>query len=222
MDEFNNSQANVSAHQSINTTQPTSKQRSGNVLSKLLLAVLFVAVLALSGAVLFLYGDVKSIQTTLEETGGRISELEGKVAFQRSLLRPAIDAKADKVVFPELGVALPYNSVTKSLQYSSDSDNIDSGEDLFIRVTSTNINDYEISQMGCDELLFVSTKDAPLINPWVEDAGSVKLANGTTLYMQAAKAFANNEGSTEHCKQDAWLAIQPQTVADEFKKAVAY
>lgn len=141
--------------------------------------------------------------------------LLSEIDSQKYLQRPVVLAKEKLVVFPELNVALPYNDVTKTLQYS-----FDDGKNL--RVTSTRISDPKERQMNCTGLVRINMHDGSPFNPWEESAGSVKLSDGRTVHIIAAKAFKNNEASTEECAREVWMLITPQQLVEEFKKAQSY
>lgn len=143
------------------------------------------------------------------------SLIYNEIDYQKSLLRPAIAAKEKLVVFPELGVALPYNDVTNTFQYYITGQ----GE---MSVTSSLLVDHKTRQMSCSGLVRISTKSGTPYSPWEESAGSVKLANGKTIYIVAAKAFENNEASTKACESEVWQSITPSQVTAEFKKMRQY
>lgn len=151
----------------------------------------------------------KQKQHTEEQRLGLLNEIE----YQKSVRRPAILAKENQVAIPELGITLPYNEVTKTLQYTTD---------VETRITSDLISDRQLRQLSCSDLVRITYKDGNPYSPWEEAAGSVKLANGKTLYIIAAKAFKNNEASSEECATEVWTRITPQQVANEFKKAQSY
>ena len=129
---------------------------------------------------------------------------------------PVTLPKEKLVVFPDLGFALPYNDVTRTLRYTTYGNNTN--------VSSTDTIDQPTpdKQLGCSQLVRVSTTDGNPYSPWEESAGSVTLSNGKTLYFIAAKAFENNEASTMRCAKDVWITMTPQKVVDELKKATAY
>lgn len=65
-------------------------------------------------------------------------------------------------------------------------------------------------------------RDGSAFNPCEEAAGSIKLPDGRTLHIIAAKVFKNKETSTGECASEVWKQITPAQVVEAFKKAVAY
>lgn len=143
--------------------------------------------------------------------------LYNEIDYQKSLLRPVVLVKENLVLFPELKISLPYNDFTKTFQYS-----VDNQAGVNIGITSTLLNDHEVRQLGCSQLVRVNTKDATPFSPWEESAGSTTLADGRTIYLVSAKAFNNNEASTEECASQVWRHITPSQVVQELKKAQNY
>jgi len=194
----------------------------------ILVALLLIALLACSG---FLFYKSNSLERKL---GTAVSDLhklqeydkqqdrsvQSTVDYSMSLQRPAVMVKENLVAIPELKITLPYNNITKTLLYSMDDIEPDDSNDL--RVTSTHITDTEERQLSCSGLVRINMKSGTPYSPWEETAGSVKLSDGRTLHIVAAKAFKNNEASTKECETEVWHQITPKQVADEFKKAVAY
>jgi hypothetical protein len=171
------------------------------------------------GFLLVKSSDVVSLEKELtqqkESAETQRLRLLNEIDYQKSLQRPVILAREKLVVFPELNIALPYNDVTKTLQYS-----FDDGENM--RVTSTRLNDSKDRQMGCSDLVRINMQDGSPFSPWEAAADSVKLSDGRTVHIIVAKAFKNNEASTEECASEVWTRITPGQLADEFKKAHAY
>jgi len=158
--------------------------------------------------------DLKEAQTQISEQS---SLLFNEIDIQKSLLRPIVDAENKTVIIPEVGIKLPYNDITKTLQYS-----YEGGENGFLRITSTLISDRESNrQLGCSELAIVDFDNGDPINPWTESGGSTVLDDGRTLYIVSPIAYENNEGSTLDCKSEVWLQINPEQVREELKKAEA-
>jgi hypothetical protein len=183
-----------------------------NIRSQSLLVYLLVAILVIQSATLVgLLLVAKSFKRDLDKTNTQLSMVMPEVDYQKSLHRPVVMPKEKLVAFPEMGVTLPYNDITKSLQYTYDGDNM--------RLTSSMLSDHTVRQMGCTDLVRINTKDNSPFNPWEEAIGSVELADGRTIYIIAAKAFKNNEASTEECATEVWTQIKPKQVAEEFKKA---
>jgi uncharacterized protein (DUF952 family) len=141
--------------------------------------------------------------------------LKFEIDTQKALQRPVVFLKDSTSAIPELRLALPYNDVTKTLQYSYDNEGN-------VRVTSTLINDRMLRQISCTDLVRATVKDGTVYSPWEEDSGSVKLSDGRTLHIYAARAYKNDQASTEACAEEVWKQITPQQVAAEFKKAHAY
>jgi hypothetical protein len=150
-----------------------------------------------------------------QSTNDRFNLMSNEMDEQKALLRPAVSAKDNTVAIPELNITLPYNTLTKTLQYSTDESNN-------IRVTSTLVVDHAPRQLDCGELLRVSFVNTTVYDPWEEVAGEVKLADGRTLHIIAARAYENNEASTKGCVDIAWKSVTPLQMADEFKKAQSY
>jgi hypothetical protein len=159
--------------------------------------------------------EVLAQQAQIESTrGGLYAEID----YQKSLQKPVVSPKEMLVIIPELGISLPYNETTKSLQYSYN----DLEGSIDTRVTSTLITDHESRQMGCSELVRISTESGTPYSPWEKSAGEVKLEDGRTIYIIEAIAFANDEASTEECASEAWINITPEQITEQFKEAKVY
>lgn len=179
------------------------------------LAVAFIIV-----AVVYLIVKTNSLSAELKTSKANLTQqiqtqnqkLLNEIGHQASLLRPAVIAKDQLVAFPELGLALPYDNVSKTLQYTVD----DNGD---VRVTSTLLVDHKDRQLSCSELVRVSTTKSEVYSPWEEAAGTLKLPDGKLVYIVAAKSFKNNQASTQECATEVWTQLTPQKVADEFKMA---
>lgn len=187
--------------------------QSNNMYVSLMAITLVLAIL-----VAFLLVKTHILNNRLNETQAtsemQIGRLQAAIGNQKTMQRPVIIADKQLVVFPELKAALPYNNVTKHLQYYVD-------DQANLRVTSALLNDYAERQLSCDELVRVGAVAKPL-SPWESAVGSVTLAEGRTLSIVAAKAFKNNQASTLECETEVWTQVSPSQVADEFKKAQAY
>ncbi len=154
--------------------------------------------------------DTLRVQATYQQNQN--NQISNEINTIKSLKNPIVTPEDKKLVFPELAFALPYNDVTKTLQYIYD-------DGINMNITSTLINDSKERQMSCSWLVRVNTQNDSAYSPWEESAGSVKLDDGRTLYIVAAKAYKNHEASTEECASEVWTQITPLQVADEFKKA---
>lgn len=188
--------------------------RSVSRIVYIITAVQFVAIVILFGVVFQLRNSTNKTAAELKQQN---LQFIGEVNYQKSQLRPIILPKEKLVVFPELNISLPYNLVTKTLQYNFD-------EESNLRVTSTLINEPyagEMSdmQISCAELVRINPSSGTPYSPWEEAAGSVQLGGEKTIHIITAKAFKNNQASTEECARKVWLQVTPQQVADEFKKA---
>jgi hypothetical protein len=159
-----------------------------------------------------------SVQKENDESQTRL--LLGQLNYKSSLSSVAIQPENNSVALHDLRIKLPYNDVTKYLKYSFDG-NTEAGGGNY-RVTSSLLNDQETRQLSCDWLLRINLSDGNPYSPWEESAGSVKLDDGRTIYLIAAKGFANEEASTAECASEVWTQVTPQQVADEFKKAQSY
>ncbi len=184
------------------------KQIQSNRILVILLASVFVLQTIVIG---YLLVKTNTLTNKFDEVSSSLIQQTAELYNQKSLQRPVVLAKEKLVAFPELGVSLPHNDITKTLQYSYD------GEDM--RVTSSLLNDYKIRQMSCLGLVRINMKNGSAFSPWEENAGSVKLPDGRTLHIVAAKAFKNNEASTEDCAKEVWAQITPTQVVDAFKAA---
>jgi hypothetical protein len=182
--------------------------------------VLVTAISVLVVMVGLLFYQTMSFGKEFDDLEARVEEektlLYNEIDYQKSLQRPVVLAKEKQVVFPEIGIALPYNEITKTLQYYMDPGNEE------MRVTSTMINDREVRQMSCSQLVRISTKSGQPYSPWEKSAGSVKLADGKTVYIIEAKAFKNNEASTMECEPEVWHSIGPGLVSTEFSNMRQY
>lgn len=156
----------------------------------------------------------KELALQKEEASQQANMLLNEIDYQKSLQRPVILPKEKQVVFPEFAITLPYNKITKTLQYSI------SGSDM--RVTSILISDHKVRQMSCSQLVRISTKNGTPYSPWEQSAGSIKFADGRTIYIIEAKAFKNNEASTEECETEVWHTIGPGTIAAQFSEMRAF
>ncbi len=182
------------------------------ILQSILLGCLFVKASSLDNKINQTVVDLR------EDEAAQSRMLYNEIDYQKSLQRPTLLAKENLLLFPELKITLPYNDVTKTLQYSAEDQ-----AGIVASITSTLLDDHKERQLGCSWLVGVNLKDGKPLSPWDEAAGSVKLSDGRTLYIVAAKAFKDNEGSsTEECATEAWRFITPKQVADEFKKAQSY
>lgn len=184
--------------------------KSTSKLVFILIAVLVLQTLAIG----YLLVQDRSIQKKITDNEERTAILTGTALQQISMQSPVVLPREKLIAFPELGIALPYNDITKNLKYYTH-DNND------FRVSSTILQDLEMRQLSCTELVRINTQSPDPYNPWEEAAGSVTLANGKTIHIIAAKAFANNEASTEECASEVWGLVTPQMVAAEFQKAQA-
>jgi hypothetical protein len=183
--------------------------------SYFLLQAVVAGLLIILLAALFL--QVFHLRKDLDAVKAESSVLYNEIDYQKSLSRPVVAARDNQVVFPELKIALPYNDVTKTLQYS-----VDDRSDVGASVTSTLLTDHKVRQMNCSQLVRFTFTDGHPFSPWEESAGSVRLADGRTLYMVAAKAFRNKEASTLECAAEVWHNVTPARIVEEFKKAQTY
>lgn len=201
-------------------------KKQNKPLSKQLLMKIGIFGFGLSLIVLgSLVSTINSISTELSRQKQTAEEqqikLESEIEAQKLLRRPVVMVKENRVAFPELNITLPYNSVTRTLQYLANDPPFGDGKDT--RITSELATDTsELRQMNCTDLVRINFEDGSPYSPWEESAGSVKLANGKTLYIVATKAFKNHEASTEECTTEVWKLITPQQIAEEFKKAESY
>jgi hypothetical protein len=179
--------------------------------------LLFVLVLLLAVLAGGLFVEANSLSNKLDKTKDDQTLLYNEIDYQKSLLRPVVLPKENLVVFPELKISLPYNDVTKTFQYT-----VDNQRGVQLGITSTLLTDHKMRQLSCSELVSVNQQDGIPFSPWEETAGTIKLADGRTLYLIAAKAFKNNEASSLECASEVWHQITPQQVVDEFKKAQTY
>lgn len=181
-----------------------------------------IAIVVLLGAVSYLLLDQirmsRDITKLQQQSDQRVGDLEADINALQTEQRPALAYKENKLVIPELKITLPYNDITKSLRYSYD----EQDNDQNARVTSSLVGQQPEQQLSCNELVRLSFRNAIPYNPWEEKAGDIKLTDGRTLHIIAAKAFANNEASTEGCVDIAWARITPQQVAAELRKAESY
>jgi hypothetical protein len=181
--------------------------------SALVAFVLIAAIVYLVVKTNSLTSDLTSSKAQLtQQSQAQNQKLLNEIDNQASLLRPTVLVKDQLVAFPELGLALPYDKVSKTLQYTVD----DNGD---ARVTSTLLVDHKDRQLSCSQLVRVSTVKSEVYSPWEEAAGTLKLPDGKMVYIVAAKSFKNNQASTQECATEVWTQITPQKVADEFKMA---
>ena len=189
---------------------------------------LIVIVVVQSALFVYLFLVMRDLRQGLNDTRAQLNQqedrstsLQDEIDHQRSLLRPVVLAEKELIAFPELKITLPYNSVTKFLQYYYDGDEPESNSSDII-VSSTLLNDRIDRQMDCLELVRVSLEGRSPRSSWEEVAGSINLSDGRTLHVIAAKAYSNNEASTAECADEVWTMITPEQVAAEFRKARSY
>jgi hypothetical protein len=181
-----------------------------SMLKYLLIAVLVLQTVAIG----YLFTHVKSMNDSLAETTDKVLLLSGTVQDNYTTQSPAIMPRENLVAFSDLGFAIPYNEITKSLRYNSYN-----GIDTY--VSSTQVIDTKARQISCTELVRINTESDEKYSPWEESAVSVKLSNGKTIHIFAAKAFANDEASTMGCGEEVWGILSPKMVAAEFQNAQA-
>jgi hypothetical protein len=176
--------------------------------------LLYVAVVALIIAIGFLSADRVHQSRKLDDASTQIALIHNEMENTNALLKPAVSAKENRVYFPEIKLSLPYNDVTKYLQYSYDSKDTS--------ISSALVSDRVMRQLDCTQLVRLNFNDNRPYSPWEELAGSVKLQDGRTMNIFAAKAFESNEGSTADCPKEVWQQVTPQQVGDAFKSAESY
>mgnify|MGYP000153249296 CR=1 FL=1 len=179
--------------------------------------LLYVVVALLITAVVILGIELNRQKTAFRENQEAVNDqvfmLQREVDLQKQMLRPVFRPSDGRLVLPEANISLPYNEITKYLQYSEDLNGN-------IRFTSALVSDYEPQrQLNCTELARINFTDGTPYSPWEDYSGEVQLENGQTMYIISAVAFESNEGTTEVCAEDVWLQVTPQQVADELLKA---
>jgi hypothetical protein len=183
-----------------------------NLRSKQIFIYLVTALLVVQSAtMIFLLLRTSNLEHDRTNVTTQINRLAADIDGDNSLQHPVVMAKEKLIAFPEIGITLPYNDVTKTFLYTYDGENV--------RVTSTMLNDHKQRQMSCAELVRISMRSGTPYSPWEETANAVALPDGRTMHTIAAKAFKNNEASTLACASEVWIQTNPQQVADEFKKA---
>jgi len=188
-------------------------------LTKNPLVLLLIAVLLVQSALLtYLFIDNQRIKQQIDDASMDYNLLSSEIINQKSLLRPVVSPKENLVIIPELDIALPYNDITKTLQYYSD-------DGIYYRFTSTQTNQYNdagLRQLSCMELSRINFEDGNPFSPWEVGAGSVKLADGRELFITKPIAIEREEASTTDCEKWEWTSLHPDQVAEEMQKATSY
>lgn len=194
-------------------------------ISKTTFMLFFITILAVAeGIGLFLVWDKNSqteskildISQQLTETTATIEANRmmaiNESQWAREAIKPLYNSAKNTLMMPELGIEMPYNDISKTIEYVVDGDNI--------RVTSNLLVDYSYSrQMSCTQVLRVNFKSDEVYNPWEELYASVDLGGEKKMHLLTIKPFKNNEGSTEECEKEVWNRTTPKQIADEFKSA---
>lgn len=181
---------------------------------------LLITILLIVASVILVYVKIHNVEQELDkankENDKQYALLQNKLNYQNSLLTPTFDASSNLLIFPEIGIQLPFNEITKTLRYTHDS-----GQYGYTRITSTLVVDHQERQIGCSELAIIDFDNNGPISPWAQDSGSVKLDDIRTMYVTTPVAYENNEASTLACASEVWTNITPEKVAEELKKAKA-
>jgi hypothetical protein len=197
-------------------TAGNSKRFSNNqlLLSKLLVGVMVIAIAVAGVNLVKLNRTVNHLKAQVAEQADTAnlnkSLALNEIDYQKSLLRPAVSANGSQVLFPELRLALPYDNISKTLQYGVE-------DDGSVDITSTRLTDHTTTrQLSCDQLVRLDVHSGTPRSPWERQSSKLNLKDGKTAYVMVGVAFKNNEASTEECATQVWHDITPQQVADEF------
>jgi len=178
-----------------------------------------VAIVALMAAIFWGLGQrINDLQAQADiEAQANISVKFYLQDAMQGLYRNAgvVDAQAARVYMPELKIYLPLNQNTRDLRYFYNPDSTPA-EAQFSTATSLTRPIQSWGDVPCQQrlaALSVNTQDKGLQGMYGQSAGTLKLADGRTIYFY----ISNSKGCANY-----WQPHTPQSIVNLLKQAQSY
>lgn len=174
-----------------------------------------VLVVGIGLAAICLLGSI-SLSRKIDSTQDQVTNLSIKQSqMSDRSTGVVIDPIASVVYIPELRIKLPYNVVTKTIQYSPRMDQKGAETEELDVSSAKYIAPEKMTRVNCSDLVRLKVEAQPSPYNPNEKATSVNLVDGRTLQIYEA---INQDECT-----DSWsTTISPSTLASEFKQAQSY